>query len=194
MEYTVSQLCDDVLASLGEMRDDVSDSDVLSMARILERKIAAMLPEAGARLMRESPHELLGGAETLAGAETSVRRMESGLYALDIMLPEDFLRLVEVRLSGWKRAVHDVSVPGTPLFSCQWSREPAIAGCPEKPRAYMSASGAGWRLTAAAVGSVSPEVESLLVWRIPRADSLGRFLFPSALYPGLVGVIAGACA
>lgn len=191
MEYTLHQLCDDVLALMGETRDEAADSDVLSVARILERKIAVSLPEIGARLIRDSPPELLGGAECLAGADTAVGQMESGLYALSIKLPEDFLRLVEVRLSGWRRAVHDVSVPGTPLFNCRWSREPAIAGCPEMPRAYLSAAGTGWRLTAAACASVSPEVESLLVWRIPRADSAGRFRFPSALYPVLVDMLAG---
>ncbi|MDE5880115.1 MAG: hypothetical protein K2H60_00155, partial [Muribaculaceae bacterium] len=98
-----------------------------------------------------------------------------------ISLPENFVRLVSVRLEGWERSVCRVTGYDDVGSNRQWSAEPGIAGCPERPRCYLDVAGG---LVLRLVGSeMAPVVSDLRVWRLPAAPA---FRFPPLLYPRLV--------
>ena len=171
MIYDIDTLIRDVSARVGEMADEVA------------LMVESRLPEVGERLLREAPMEMLGQGEEL-DAEVTARLMPCGLYAAEISLPEDFVRLVSVRLEGWERSVCRVTGYDSIGSDCQWSAEPGIAGCPERPRCYLDMAGG---LVLRLVGSEKvPVVSELRVWRLPMAPS---FYFPPLLYPRLVAEI-----
>lgn len=173
--------------AMGENPDaEASAQGIPTVRSALERKIGSLLPEVGGTLLREAPASSLGGAESLADAAVTVRMAPCGFYAADIELPEDFVRLVGLRVAGWKRTVSEVVGAGDALYACRWSAEPGIAGSAERPKAYLRASASGYVLTAIGGESAEMTVEQLLLWRQPKADPDGNFRFPEALYPALV--------
>ena len=60
-------------------------------------------------------------------------------------LPADFLRLVALRLSGWKRNVTDAIPPGHWLARAH-TLSPPLQASDERPLAVLSPDSSGWRL------------------------------------------------
>ncbi|MDE6512265.1 MAG: hypothetical protein K2L00_09290, partial [Muribaculaceae bacterium] len=109
MIYGIETLIGDVMARLGEFprpRPSLpasSSGSGLSLSGIpwpqdvVALKVRSMLPEAGSRLIREAAP--LPSAEGGAEAPVSVSRlMPCGLYAAEVSLPEDFLRIGMARM------------------------------------------------------------------------------------------------
>lgn len=192
MIYTLEQIRHDVMSRMGET-PEVSPSSSLGsiphISQILDRKIRSLVPEFGSKLILDAPLEKLTGAEEYT-ADITPRKSKCGLYAFDIPLPDDFLRLVSVRMKSWERAVLSVITPDSDKYLCQYSPEPGIAGCPSRPMAYLSPG----ILTAIGSASPSDSLDHLLLWRIPSlspslsdSSSLSDSLsFPASLYPLLL--------
>lgn len=174
MTYNIDTLIQDVSARVGEVADEVA------------HMIAEMLPAVGAFIIREASIERLSGGVPIT-SETTSRLMPCGLYAVEAALPEDFLRLVSVKIPGWLRPANSLILPGDAAWECQWSAEPGIAGSPERPRAYLDCGGAGSILRLIGSGDNDTALEYLRVLTIPVAPD---FDFPEQLYPELVGMIA----
>ena len=189
MNYSVDQLQTDVMARLGEIsrpHSSLSDSDVPAPEDVVALKISSMLPEIGKRMLRDASAEMLGGGMPLE-AEVKTRMMPCGLNSFEIRVPEDFLRLVSVKMSGWRCCVRRLIMPVDAAWEGQWSAEPGIAGCPERPRAYLVDEEEGLMLRL--IGSEDPEAAllHLSTFCIPSAPD---FHFPPGLYPELVAAIA----
>ena len=184
MRYSIDQTAEDVMSALGET-SGVSPSSgmagIPTLRDILKRKISSFLPEAGKKLLVEASAEMLAGAEDYH-AEVSARKVPAGLYAVDIPLPEDFVRLVSLRMRSWQRGVDKVFTSASDCFQRQYSAEPGIAGCPSRPQAYLG----NGILTAIGSETASDTLEHLHLWRIPLPDSAGNFHFPAPLYPDLL--------
>ena len=190
MEYTIERLESDVKARLGEIsrpQPAFSDSGIMSPADVISIKVVKSLAEVGSRLILDAPLELLqGGVELLV--ETQMRIMPCGLYGAELILPAGFLRLISMRMAAWSRSVRHLILPGSAEWECQWSAEEGIAGCPERPRAYLDAG------LIRVVGSPS-DTDTLASFRccnIPSPDTEGRFSYPDPLYPSLVASIASS--
>ena len=174
MTFNIDTLIRDVRGRIGEIADEVA------------RMIESMLPEIGAGIIRGAPLDQLGGGMPTVG-ETTSRLMPCGLYAVEVTVPEDFLRLVSVKISGWQRSANTLILPGDAAWECRWSAEPGIAGSPARPRAYLGPEGGVNILRLIGSESVDAALEHLMVLTIPKAP---EFHFPSQLYPELVGRIA----
>lgn len=188
MTYTIGTLADDVMERLGENPRPLAASETFggipSVRQRMESRVAAMLPEAGSSIILEaSVHELSGG-EKLAVTPT-MRKLPCGLYGTWIAIPDDYLRLVSLKMASWERAVSETGVG-----EMQWSRECGIAGCPSRPQAYLALDAGGLNLLGAGSESSSDKLEYCLIWRVPKADTDGNFRFPAALYPKLADRIA----
>lgn len=189
MNYTVENLQRDVMTLLGEIASptpSLYESDVPSPEDVVALKIGSVLPEVGKSILCGASAEKLGGG-MLLDSKVMSRMMPCRLYAVELLLPEDFLRLVSVRISGWPRCVNGLILPGEAAWECQWSVESGIAGCPARPRAYLVAAEEGLKLRL--LGSEDPDaaLEHLGIFCVPSAPD---FHFPPRLYPELVSAIA----
>lgn len=193
MKCTLNRLQTDVMARPGEIarpQSRFSLSEVPWPEDIISLKVASLLGETGARLIRESSLESLGRGVSVLYGDVSMREMPCGLYGAEARLPEGFLRLVSVKMAGWLHGVHGLTLPASPGWTRQWSEERGIAGCPERPRAYLD--GRGEEAVIRLMGSESDEdtIEWLSGWCVPALSEEDEFDFPEALYAELVGAIA----
>ncbi len=186
MNYTLQQLINDVMGSVGETAGP-SPSAIPGPAETIALRVESLLPEVGRKLLLEAPLALLGEGEALTDSTMTLRLMPCGLYAAEVALPEDFVRLVSVKMEGWEREIGNIIYIGEEEWGCQWSEEAGIAGCPVRPRGYVAAGVEGRVLRL--VGSVAPTdaLEWLRGWRLPYGDA---FSFPAPLYPPLVKEIS----
>lgn len=198
MKYTLQRLQADVMARLGEIaRAQAPDSGGSALSDVPRPedtvcvKCASLLAEVGARLIREAPTETLACGASMQGVQAAMRKMPCGLFGAEVVLPRGFLRLASVRMSGWRGSVHSAATPDDSGWMRQWSSHPVIAGCPERPRAYLDSGGEGVLLRLMGCVSADEEVESLLAWCVPEVDEEGKFEFPEVLYGNLVGEISG---
>ena len=201
MKHSILKLQSDVMARLGEIARPQSQSSASSSAvdvpwpeDIIGLKARSLLPEVGGSLIREAPLPLLDcGASHSPGTPEvyAMRRMPCGLYGAEVRLPGGFLRLVSVKMSDWGRSAVSVVLPESSGWNRQWSVESGIAGCPDRPRAYVDSDGGGILLRLMGSGSEDAALEWLNVWSVPEIDSSGEFDFPETLYPDLVAGISG---
>ncbi len=194
MIYTISQLREDVLSRLGEYSPSSATGrldGIPTMADSLERKIRSLLPDVGGRLISEASPDKLSGADSY-DASIVVRTADCGLFAFDIPLPDDFVRLVSAGMKSWKRNVSHLIMIDSVSHEWQWSKQPAVAGCPSRPKAYLNYGYGGFIITL--IGSESDEdsLARLYLWCQPKIDADGNFKFPSPLYPALVAALASA--
>lgn len=197
MKYSIQKLRSDVMARLGEIarpQTSLTDRSALSAVPwpedIIGLKVASLLGEIGSELIREAPAEVLGGAPVKSGGEMTMRMMPCGLYGAEVRLPEGFLRLMSVKMAGWRRGVHTLVLPASEEWTRQWSEERGIAGCPERPQAYLDRDADGMLLRLLCSDSEEDSLECLSGWCVPLLDEEGEFDFPEALYAELVGAIA----
>ncbi|MDE5997618.1 MAG: hypothetical protein K2G77_05335 [Muribaculaceae bacterium] len=191
MLYSLQQLQADVMARLGEICPPLFSlpaAVVPGPAEVVARKIESLLPEAGERILREAPHELLGGG-VLMEAEVTMHRMPCGLYAGEVVISDDFQRLVSVKMSDWSRSALTLILPGTSDWARQWSPEPGIAGCPCCPRAYLDRQGEGLLLRVVGSDDSGATLEWLRGWCLPTPPA---FHFPSQLYQSLINEIVAS--
>lgn len=201
MKYSIETLTLDVMARLGEFPRPQQSMPPLSSGSgpflsdipwpqdVMALKVRSLLPEAGSRLIREA--EALPPSSGDSEPRDSVRRlMPCGLYAAEVPLPEDFLRMGAAKMGEWLHPVAETVAPEDPDWVCQWSSEPGIAGCPTRPRAYLDRSASGLLLRLIGSESKDDVLEWLGLWRIPALDGDGDFDFPAILYPGLLSSLA----
>lgn len=192
MEYTIQQLSADVLGRLGEQPVADLPADLPTVAEALERKLRAALPEVGTMLISDAPAGKLGaGGEYggISGLQAEARRMPCGLYGFDVEVPADFVRLVRMRMASWERDAHEAAMPGDEQHQRQYSPEAGIAGCGSRPRVYLNFGRHGMVLTAVGSEDATDALSGLGLWRMPIADSAGKFQFPAPLYPALVSAM-----
>lgn len=188
MEYTLQKLQDDVMARLGESVQPSASCpgvEIPTVGDIIGKKIRSLLPMVGKRLIMEASSGELGGGKVME-ATAALRLMPCKLYGAEIALPNDFLRLCSVKMKGWSHGLAAVVMPGEPGWSRQWSKEPGIAGCQERPRAYLVSEGGSVKIRAIGSAAESDSLEWLYGWQVPEVGSDGKFHFPDMLYPELI--------
>ena len=194
MKYNIQQLQSDVMARLGEIARPQSAfpvSDVPWPEEIIGLKARSLLGETASTLIRKAAAESLGYGHSCRHGEAVMRKMPCGLYAAELLLPEDFLRLTSVKMAGWTRGVHSIILPEASDWNRQWSAEAGIAGCPERPRAYLDHTGGGMTLRLVGSESEADTPEWFCGWCVPVISEEGEFDFPEGLYPELTASIAG---
>ena len=199
MRVGIGALVGDVMARLGEIAGPCGSPASGSVAcpeDIVALRARSFLGEEGSRLILEAPAVSDGsGLHDSDGMRISepaaMRLMPCGLYGAEVRLPDGFLRLASVRMASWRKGVDSACSSGSAQWHRQWSSYPGIAGCPEAPRAYVDSDSGGLLLRAVGSAEADDALEWLTVWPVPSPDEEGCFHFPAALYPRLVGAIAG---
>lgn len=178
MTYNISTLIEDVKALVGEIADELTPM------------IVRLLPEIGTSIIMNAPMARLGDGIP-AATDTTSRLMPCGLHAIEIGLPNNFLRLISVKIPEWDHPANRLILPDDASWECQWSSEPGIAGCPARPRAYLDSDNEGRILRL--IGSTNPDATPsyLQILTIPHAPD---FHFPTHLYPELLrAIVASLC-
>lgn len=97
--------------SVEELEAAVSYGD---MGMELRRLATELVPEAVRKVMLEAPLDQIDESLALEGDY----RTEAGIG--ELTLPEDYLRLVELRMAGWKEGLHDYTDP-VAAGACGWT-------------------------------------------------------------------------
>lgn len=192
MLCTLQRLHCDVMARLGENtrpQPSFADLGFPSADEMIRQKSRSLLPAVGMRLIAEAPLSALEGGEAIP-AIVVTRLMPCGLYSAEFALCPGIIRICSLKMGSWRQWTNRIVDPGDPGWRRQWSAEPAIAGCPDRPRAYLAPEGGVLKVRA--LGSASPgdALEGCYGWRVPEPDEDDSFLFPEALYPLLVTEIS----
>lgn len=129
MIYQLDKIVRDVRIAMDEnkMSEQLiadEDIDTLSLEEIIRSKIV----EAVRRVITIAPVHLLEEGNALADA---VFWGDKGSGW--ILLPDDFLRLVVLKMSDWERPVYEVITAADPLYQLQHSRYKGLRGNVQKP-------------------------------------------------------------
>ena len=140
-EISLTRLADDVAAILGEaLSRDCHPEE--SPFPDFEDRVRILAPHLLAELIRASPDSALLQPVALT-AECAIN--ENGMAT--IPLPDDFLRLVAVKMSDWEKPATRLLTPYEPLFSRQFCEWAGIRGNQQRPVAVetfdVAAGGSG---------------------------------------------------
>lgn len=194
MRVGIDGFVSDVMARLGEIARPCGPQESCAVPwpeDIVALRARSFLGEEGSRLIMEAPAGSACHGGMCMAEVAAMRLMPCGLYGAEVRLPDGFLRLGSVMMAGWRKEVDSAASAGTAGWHRQWSPYPGIAGCPEEPRAYVDRDAHGLLLRAVGSPDADDPLEWLSVWTVPALDDDGCFLFPAALYPQLVGAVAG---
>lgn len=112
-----SVLVEKVRTLLNEVRGDGGVSLITDDTLLLDRYITELLPEAVLFVQMNRTRGVLNG-KNLAGCEVAVIDGERGV----ILLPEDYVRLVSLKLNIWKRPCYVASAFGSLAESVQGNK------------------------------------------------------------------------
>ena len=177
-EVEIKQLASDVAAILGEsLALDCSPEE--SPFPDLQLRVRILAPEALNKLIWDTPLCRLSDAKAFQG---TVKRDENGDGKLE--LPEDFFRLVSVRMSDWKYPVTEIAESGqTEIQSSRW---PGVKGNPERPAVTLEMVAPGKRVMHLYSSDADATLSSFLYIPRPEVSAAGILSLPSDLYSPLV--------
>lgn len=163
-----------VLGRLGESPSPVSafaaEAEGLSLCMLI-RELA---PQGAAQAILDSPYADL---DDFSHFGESVGRRPDGMGY--VMLPDDFLRLVSFRSSGWESALTEAALPDSPRFRLMSSPCPSLRGSRRRPSCRLIRRGVGRVLEFYPCSPDSHVSEALYIAR-PFFDTEGYMRLPGA--------------
>lgn len=140
------------------------DIDTISMDEIIRSKLV----DAVKMVEMEAPIHLLEQGHQFGD---SVTWEEDGKGW--IILPDDFMRLIVFRMSGWKRAVSGAITQSDPIYLQQSSRWKGICGNPENPVVAIVNRAEGLVLEFYSCDDDTATVEQAVYIPLPKIDEDG---------------------
>jgi hypothetical protein len=131
MIYQADNIVKDVRVCMDENMADTAliadgDENTLLLNEIIKSKIL----EAVERVHTEAPFYMLDNAHHFdTNAAINWKTLESG----EILLPDDFMRLVVFQMSDWERAVYAMITPADPDYAKTRCRVKALRGTAQRP-------------------------------------------------------------
>ena len=187
MTYSVSQILHDV-----SVRLDLDDCDQpLIAADTSARTVADIIisqVEWGARqVIEEAPLTKLGTGIPIRGSVAW--RGSHGMGMAWLVLPDDFLRLLAIRMSDWQRDATIITADDE-RYQWQSSRFAAIRGNPQRPVAAIVTTPVGMavELYSSSAGDGVTLAKALYL-PVPRIHH-GTISLPPLLYPDIIDRIA----
>ena len=150
---------DDILIEMGAdpaMRGVASDA--------LRRKAEKLLIERMRTELLTAPAEQLTGWKPWPSPSPL---KADGEGRVTIPLPDDFLRLMSLRLSAWERPVTEILQPTHWLYKLQSQRWEGLRGTPRRPLAFAVADKAGRRCLELYSATPGSEVGIMAGWYLP---------------------------
>lgn len=132
MKYQVKDIIREIRIALDQNMSSapliaLGDVDTLSLEDIIHSKVV----DAVRSVELAAPLNMLGSG--LPFGESIAWNGQPGQGSGYILLPDDFLRLLNFQMSDWSRAAFDAITPADPRYALQSSRFPGVRGCPQKP-------------------------------------------------------------
>ena len=188
MIYSLSQIISDTRVWTGHNHEDrqliaIEDPYTLSLDELIRSKV-----EMAARaVLLEAPSELL-----VPGLPVRTRLIWPGCPGKGMAmlpLPEDFLRLLSVRLSDWRRPARIIT-DDDPASRWQSSPFAGVRGNPARPVAVITANPAG-RVAALYSSMAGPSVRLVQAQYVPIPRITDGFIrLPESIYHDVVARIA----
>lgn len=190
MVYKVEQIKRDVRVLLDQNR--VSDAlllggdvDTLSIDEIIESRIE----DGVRRVVMLAPSYLLEEGHWF-GDEVFRRKDGSGW----ILLPDDFMRLIEFRMSDWNRSVYKAIGEDDPKYKRQNSRYRGVRGTVQKPVCAIVNRPEGKVLEYYSCKNDDVTVERATYVPFPKIDDKEGIDISEHIYPAVTYYIAGLVA
>ena len=188
MTFSVPQIISDTRIWLGHNSEDthliaIDDPYTLSLNELIQSKIEM----AARHVMMDAPWLMLAPGQPI---RTRLAWRDSpGRGVAVLPLPDDFLRLLSVRLSDWHRPARIITADDP---ACRWQSSPfaGVRGNPSKPVAVITSHPSGMvaELYSSLAGPSVRLVEAQYV-PLPRlADGFIRL--PEPLYHDVVALVA----
>ena len=153
----------------------------------IEDRVRILAPGILRDILTEAPLSLIEGFKPLTGSPVI---NSSGM--VELPLPDDFLRLVSVRMSDWKTSVTELLTTGSKDWSLQTSRWRGIRGNPERPVAFIDYNTSGKRVLKCFSSGNEATLSTGLYVAMPKFDSGGNMEVPDALKYDLATRLAEA--
>jgi hypothetical protein len=189
MIFQVEDIVRDVRVSLDMNRSDEAlmaegDEDIVKFDEIIRSKIV----EAVERVHTEAPYYLLDNAHHFEDdSSITWKDQESG----EILLPDDFMRLVVFEMSDWERSVYVLLNPSDPDYSKLRSRVKAVRGTAQRPVCALGMRNDGKVLEFYSCNSEEATVSKAVYLPWPSIDATGGIDISEKCYRAVVYTVAG---
>lgn len=148
----------------------------------LEDRVRILAPGTLARLILEEPPHLFGNAKSF---DSKVLIDTEGTGTL--LLPDDFLKLICIKMSDWTLPVTRIS-PVLPIHASRWK---GIRGTPERPSVVLSLNSSGKRVLKIFSSAPSAVMETGLYSPAPVIASDDSLDIPDSLADKLITALVG---
>lgn len=164
----------------------IRDSDTLTLNQVIKSKI---LPATREVLLEASPCDLAPGKPV---PTQLLWPQGKGCGMAILPLPDDFLRMLTVRLSDWERPAR-VITDADPEYRWQASRFPGVRGNPSRPIAVITQDATG--VVAELYASNRPgAVELSYAQYVPMPAIIDQHItLPGRLYDAVIDRITALC-
>ena len=141
MTYPLDEMVRDARVCMDVDREDApllaeGDGGALRLDDVLRSKALEAVDWAHA----SAPYHFLDGGHNLGGVDTLTWRGEG---CGEVLLPDDFLRLLVFEMSDWERSVYALLTPGDAGYPRLRSRVRALRGTPQRPVCALGVRGDG---------------------------------------------------
>lgn len=148
----------------------------------LDHRIRNRIPDSVRRVEMDAHHSLLvGSPDFAAGANIVSGRGGAQL----LILPPDYMRLVELMVDGWERALHTVTDPSSAAATLAMTPGGGMVANESFPMAVFTRVGGLDALRLFGCGG-APRVVRALYRRQPRFDAYGGIEIAEPLYSEVV--------
>ena len=186
MYFPIKQLASDVAAILGEsLASDCPPEE--THFPFIEERVRLMSPLILEELLMQAEVEELCEVKSL-----NVSVTVDSLGMVTIVLPDDFLRLVSVKMSDWKRQVCHITPSDSEHYLWQTSRWEGIRGSPERPLALLGRNLSGERCMRLFSSGQDASLDHLLYIARPKLYPSDLLEVPDNFYNILVCRVAEA--
>lgn len=185
MFYKVADIVKDVLALL-DIADDAHEDLLENSSRKIGDVVKSNIEDAALTILREAPLLRLGSGvpyDDVSVAWHQSRGVGSGY----IVMPDDFLRLVSLQMSDWRRSVNgdELITKSHPLYARQQSRFAGIKGNPHNPVVALVDHAGGWALEFySCYGGEGVVVDDIRYIQTPKIVD-GEIEIPERVYEGV---------
>lgn len=192
MIYQADNIVKDVRVCMDENMADTAliadgDENTLLLNEIIKSKIL----EAVERVHTEAPFYMLDNAHHFdTNAAINWKTLESG----EILLPDDFMRLVVFQMSDWERPVYTVLTPDDPEYAKCSSRYKALRGTVQRPVCALAMRNDGRVLEFYSCNSTNATITRAVYVPYPEIDAFGGVDISKPCYTAVVYTVAGLVA
>lgn len=189
MIFQADNIVKDVRVCMDENMADtalIADGDENTL--LLDEIIKSKILEAVERVHTEAPFYMLDNAHHFdTNAAINWKTLESG----EILLPDDFMRLVVFQMSDWERPVYTVLTPDDPEYAKCSSRYKALRGTVQRPVCALAMRNDGKVLEFYSCNSTNATITRAVYVPYPEIDAYGGVDIAERCYTAVVNTIAG---